>query len=170
MSFNLGAGFSLFYLAAASKHEFDKMKELRTQMEVILQGIKEELQGKYTVSRSSDSNETPAYSTTFAQEAPNVDIHRLYQNPTSYILPDSEITMMSDESSKCHESRQEEFVGGMDQLATELEAELELLQLHLDEEHSQKYSQQQRAEVIGIILMNTFCYLFSFAITMQRRL
>ncbi|RVX19712.1 hypothetical protein CK203_005035 [Vitis vinifera] len=64
-------GFGLFFLAAASKHEFDKMKELRTQMEVILQDVKEELQRKHTISGSSDSNKTPAYSTTRAQEAPN---------------------------------------------------------------------------------------------------
>lgn len=125
-------------------------------MEVILQDIKEELRRKYTVSGFSDSNEIPAYSTTDAREAPNVDIHHSFQNPTpSYMLPDSEITMTSDESSRCHEPR-EEFVGGMDQLATELEAELELLQLHLDQEHSQKFSQHPRAEVFGFVIMDPF--------------
>ncbi|KAL6345809.1 hypothetical protein AAG906_017564 [Vitis piasezkii] len=148
MSFNLGAGFGLFFLAAASKHEFDKMKELRTQMEVILQDVKEELQRKHTISGSSDSNKTPAYSTTRAQEAPNFDIHHSFQNHRrSYTLPDSEITMMSNKSSTCHEPRQEEFAGEMDQLATELETELELLQLRLDQEHFQKHSKQQRAEI-----------------------
>lgn len=163
MSFNLGAGFGLFFLAAASKHEFDKMKELRTQMEVILQDVKEELQRKHTISGSSDSNKTPAYSTTRAQEAPNFHIHHSFQNHRrSYTLPDSEITMMSNKSSTCHEPRQEEFAGEMDQLATELETELELLQLRLDQEHFQKHSKQQRVEVYGIITMDPFLWFIFF--------
>lgn len=157
MSFNLGAGFGFFLLTAASQRELEKMKELRTQMEVILQDIKEEFQRKFTISRSFDSSDTPASSTTDEHEAPKFDLHHSFPyNTPSYFLPDSDITMMSDESLKCHELGQQEFSGSMDQLATELEAELELLELHLDQEHSKKHS--QRVEVYAIIIKDPFFF------------
>ncbi|KAK9280055.1 hypothetical protein L1049_013740 [Liquidambar formosana] len=145
-SFNLGVGFGLLFLITASKNELNKMMELRTQMEMLLQNVKEELRRKDTLSKPSESSNNIAYSTTDVEESVNTNGHLSIQNNTpSLILPHLE-TMIHDQTLKYNMSREEECVGGMDQLEAELEAELERLQLHLDAEYLSKCPKQQRLE------------------------
>ncbi|CAK9146652.1 unnamed protein product [Ilex paraguariensis] len=59
-SFNVGVGFGLVYLMAASTNEVKKMMELRTQMEMLLQNLREKLpiQWKDTLKPSASNIET----------------------------------------------------------------------------------------------------------------
>ena len=61
---NLGVGCCLLYQIAMSKHELDKMMEIRIQMEKLLEDVREELQKKDELSKPSEMNEVCAYSTT----------------------------------------------------------------------------------------------------------
>ncbi|KAA8521700.1 hypothetical protein F0562_012373 [Nyssa sinensis] len=149
-SFNLGVGFGLVYLITASKNELSKMMELRTQMEILLQDVKEELQSqrRETLSKTSDSNDNLAHSIADALESSHVNGCVPLQNLTSLENPaDSETHLVYNQSLNCDACRQEKCVEGMDQLEAELEAELELLQLHLDAEVVLKRPKQQQMEV-----------------------
>jgi hypothetical protein len=54
-SFNLGVACGLLYVNAAGKNEVNKMVELRTQMELILQNAKEELRSNNALLNNSGS-------------------------------------------------------------------------------------------------------------------
>lgn len=146
-SFNLGVGCSLLYLFAASKNELTKMVELRTEMEMLLQNVKEELQRKDALRKPFESIDTLTYSTTDVQEGSNFNSRLSLQSQTSYVLPDSETIMVHDQPLKCKTLQQEEYVEGMDELEAELEAELERLQAHLDRDNLLKHPQQRRIKV-----------------------
>ncbi|KAF3975765.1 hypothetical protein CMV_000991 [Castanea mollissima] len=144
-SFNLGLGCSLLYLIAAAKNELTKMVELRTEMEMLLQNVKVELQSKDALSRPFESNDTIAYSTTDIQEGSNSNSRiSLRSQTTSHVLQDSESIMVHDQLLISNHHQKEEHLEGMDELEAELVAELELLQIHLDRENSTKHPQQQR--------------------------
>ncbi|PSS17726.1 Protein POLAR LOCALIZATION DURING ASYMMETRIC DIVISION AND REDISTRIBUTION like [Actinidia chinensis var. chinensis] len=147
--FNLAVGFGLFYFIAATKNELDKTMELRTQMEMLLQNVKEEFanQKREILPMQSESNDL-AYSTTDAPESlctnGNVSLRNrvLFKNQ-----PDSEPIVLCDQSQTCEATRQEKCVEGIAQLEAELEAELERLQIHLDSKNKLDFPKQQIMEV-----------------------
>ncbi|XP_057467671.1 protein POLAR LOCALIZATION DURING ASYMMETRIC DIVISION AND REDISTRIBUTION-like isoform X2 [Actinidia eriantha] len=148
-SFNLAVGFGLFYLLAASKSELNKMVELRTEMELLLQNAKEEFrnQSREIVLKPSESNEIHACSTTDTQESLSSNGRVSLQSLLSKYPADSETTELCDQSITCKASRQEKCMEGIDQLEAELEAELERLQLHLDTGDTFENPKQERLEV-----------------------
>lgn len=165
-SFNLGVGCSLLYLIAASKTELTKMVELRTEMEMLLQNVKDDLQRKDALHKSFESIDTLAYSTTDVQEGSNFNSwHSLQSQTTSYVLPDSGTITVHDQPLKdeyvpdSSTLQQDEYVEGMDELEAELEAELERLQTRLDRDNSLKHPLQERIKVHGIIFRSVFYFL-----------
>ncbi|KAF8393035.1 hypothetical protein HHK36_021276 [Tetracentron sinense] len=147
VSFKLGLGVGLVFLIAATKNEFNKMKELRTQMEIFFKDFKDELKMKDVISKPSESNDNLAYSTNDSQEVGNRNCHLSIQNDAlSHHLVVSETTMECDQFMKCNTPRREEFVAGMNQLEAELEAELERLELHLDTEDLLEHPWRKRIE------------------------
>ncbi|XP_059460723.1 protein POLAR LOCALIZATION DURING ASYMMETRIC DIVISION AND REDISTRIBUTION-like [Corylus avellana] len=153
-SFNLGVGCSLLYLIAASKTELTKMVELRTEMEMLLQNVKDDLQRKDALHKSFESIDTLAYSTTDVQEGSNFNSWlSLQSQTTSYVLPDSGTITVHDQPLKdeyvpdSSTLQQDEYVEGMDELEAELEAELERLQTRLDRDNSLKHPLQERIKV-----------------------
>ncbi|KAJ0089937.1 hypothetical protein Patl1_12583 [Pistacia atlantica] len=109
-SFNMGVGCYLLYLIAASKNELDKMMELRTQMEMLLQDAKKELEAKDTLADPFKSTGVFPYSTIDVREG--VD------------------------RSECDTPKSEQCPKGMDPLEAELEAELERFLLQHPQQQS----------------------------------
>ena len=146
----MAVGFGLFYLIAASKNELNKMFELRTEMEMLLQNVKEEFQigSRDDLCEAAESYEVPAFSTTDAQESLCSNGHVSLQKVSSFRNPaDSEKTELCDQCLTCTKTRQEKNMEGIDQLESEFEAELERLELHLDTGDEYEYSKKQRVEV-----------------------
>lgn len=130
----MGVGCSLLYLIAASRAELDKMMDLRTQMQVLLQNFKEELLVRNASEEGTGSN-----------------CHRSSQNlAISHVQPESSTTaiMTFDQSLKCDTPKDVECLEGIDQLQAELEAELERLQLHLEKEKLLQHPEQRSVEVL----------------------
>ncbi|KAJ6361262.1 hypothetical protein OIU78_001828 [Salix suchowensis] len=122
---NLGVGCCLLYQIAMSKHELDKMMEIRMQMEKLLEDVREELQKKDELSKPSEMNELCAYSTTGS----------------------STITVCG-QSSRYETPKKGECSEGRDKLEAELEVELQSLQPHLDiVDNSVKHAQQKGRSV-----------------------
>lgn len=135
-SFNLGVGCSLLYLVLASKNELSKMVDLRRQMELFLQDIKEEMGRKNNPFEPFHLNTDMACSSTDCQDGPCSTSQRSYQQDfSSQILSDAQSNIPNYHQKSClHEQgeRQERI----DELESEFEAELERLQLHLEVESS----------------------------------
>lgn len=108
-SFNLGVGFGLISFLVATKIELNKMVELREQIELLLQNVKEDLHKKGTFIK-------PSKSTT----------------PCNQVLAS-------------FSSIQEECTGGILELETEFEAELQRL---WDSENFSGQLQNQSTEII----------------------
>lgn len=124
-SFNVGVGCCLLYLIAASKNELDKMEKLRTQMEMLLQNAKKELQMEDTSTTNPFENDIFAYSTTHVRGVES-NCHLSPQNiGTPSVLPESSTVLGCDESLKSDTPKTEQCLEGTDQLEAELEAELE---------------------------------------------
>ncbi|KAF8400526.1 hypothetical protein HHK36_013825 [Tetracentron sinense] len=135
--FNLGVGVGMLFLIAASKNEYNKMMELRRQMEMLLNDVKDKLQRDDVIFKPSQSKNYISNSTTNLQEVASTSYHIAIQTDAlPHQLVDAETSMECGQSSKCYMPRREECLAGMDQLEAELEAELEHLQLHLDNEDS----------------------------------
>lgn len=125
MSLNLGIGCYLLQLIDSSKKELDRVTELRMQMETFVQSMKEELRVKDRgVVELCETNNLHSCSTTDAPEGPESNYLNSSLNQTS--SPESLAMKVFERSTP----------EGIDQLVEELEAELELLQLHLDKETS----------------------------------
>ncbi|KAF8389214.1 hypothetical protein HHK36_025907 [Tetracentron sinense] len=149
VSFNLGVGAGVLFLIAASKNEYNKMMELRRQMELVFNDLKDTSQRNDVINKPNESNDNLSDSTTDLQEVVNIDTYLVIQNHAlSYQLVDAETTMECDQSSKCDMARREECLAGMDQLEAELEVELERLQLQLDIEDSPE-------QLIEMVIENT---------------
>lgn len=155
--FNMGVAFGLLYLIVASKNEMTKMVELRKEMEMLLQNLKEESRGKSCSLKVFENNDSSANSclTTDAREVSNSNISH---------LPDSENIVVCDEyessssSSKCVTREQAICSVGMNELELELEAELQRLQLHLDMDSSLNHPQKQRMKVCDFTISFPFSY------------
>ena len=150
-SFSLGVACGLVYLIGASKTEITKMVEVRKQMEMLLQNFREELQNKNSSFKSSEIEDCVAYSTNHIQESSNSSSQISLQMDstwtTSLVIPESETILECDDSSRPVVHEREQPLTGMDELEAELEAELELLELHLDTERPLVLPEHQRLEV-----------------------
>jgi hypothetical protein len=130
------------------------MVELRTQMEMLLQNVKVELQRKDAMCNPFESNDTLAYSTTDIPEGSNSNSRiSLRSQTTSSVLQDSENIIVHDQPLESNTHQQEQHVEGMDELEAELEAELERLQIHLERENLMEHPQQQGIKVPGIMVL-----------------
>lgn len=141
-SFNLAVGFALVYLTTTIKNELNKMTELRTQMEMLLQNVKEALQSqkRETHSETSESNANLACATSDTQVG--IDNLSFVDN-----LADSENVSVFTHSFNCITTSQEKCAEEMDQLEAELEDEFERLQTHLDSEITSNHPEERRLEV-----------------------
>lgn len=132
---NVGVACSLLYLIASSKEELSKMKDLRTDMEMLLQNVKEEVRGRESAGETSVLKESPAASclTDLKKVLSCSSLVSCQSTAAPYLFQGEESIAISSQSIVCDESRKES-VEGMGQLEAELEAELERLQLQLDTE------------------------------------
>ncbi|CAK9317531.1 unnamed protein product [Citrullus colocynthis] len=134
-SFNLGVGCSLLYLVLASKNELSKMVDLRREMEHFLQEIKEELGKKNNPFGSFHLNTDVACSSTDCQDGPCSTSQLSYQQEfSSQIVSDAQSTILNHSRKSCLHEQAGECQERIDELESEFEAELELLQLHLEVE------------------------------------
>lgn len=146
-SFNLGVGCSLLYLVLASKNELSKMVDLRRQMQLFLQDIKEELRRKNNPFEPFHLNTDMACSSTDCQDGPCSTSQLSYhQDFSSQILSDAQSTMQNHSQKYC-QLEQGECQERIDELESEFEAELERLQLHLEVESSSGRIEHLRIKV-----------------------
>ncbi|XP_010265602.1 PREDICTED: protein POLAR LOCALIZATION DURING ASYMMETRIC DIVISION AND REDISTRIBUTION [Nelumbo nucifera] len=146
-SFSLGLGVGLAFLLAATKNEYYKMIELRTQMETLLKEAKYGLCRRGKICKHSDSHGNPPCSIEESHEGGNMNYDLSTQNcESSKHLVEAEITLECGQCSKSNTSIREGVVG-MDQLVAELEVELERLQLNLDTGVFSGHPQLQSREV-----------------------
>ncbi|XP_030523460.1 protein POLAR LOCALIZATION DURING ASYMMETRIC DIVISION AND REDISTRIBUTION-like isoform X2 [Rhodamnia argentea] len=144
--FNLGAAGSLLYLIAASKNELNKMEDLRKEMELLLQNVKEKVRRKDSSCDPSESTESVASCLTDIKEVLSCGSQLSEQSHrTPSHLLEQHRHMQLNQSSGC-ECKQEP-VEGIEELEAELEAELERLQLQLDAETSSKQSYQEMIKI-----------------------
>ncbi|KAG8375440.1 hypothetical protein BUALT_Bualt10G0100200 [Buddleja alternifolia] len=143
-SFNLGVGFGLMYLIAASRNEFNKMVELHKKIEFLLQNFQTEIenQDKNPKCMSSKSSISSSYSNTGIHEALFAEEH----DPGVYLTSDNVQNPKIGFSNHRRYMRREKSLR-MDQLEAELEDEFDRMQLQMDEEFVVKYSKQQCSEI-----------------------
>lgn len=150
-SFNMGVACALLYLIGASKTEITKMVEVRKQMEILLRNFTEELQNRNSGLKTIEIDDSVAYSTNHIRESSNsstqISLQMNSARTTSYVVPESEIILECGDSFRRVVHEREQHLTGMDELEAELEAELELLELHVDTEHPLVLPQQQRLKV-----------------------
>ncbi|KAK4760146.1 hypothetical protein SAY87_023277 [Trapa incisa] len=133
---NMGVACSLLYLMASSRDELRKMKDLRTDVEMLLDNVKEFVQRKDSVSDKLVLKESPAASClTGLKKVTSCSSGLLSSQSTAtpYLLQGEEIVTLSGQSVVRDGSRKE-YVEEMGPLEAELEAELERLQVQLDTE------------------------------------
>ncbi|XP_052885114.1 protein POLAR LOCALIZATION DURING ASYMMETRIC DIVISION AND REDISTRIBUTION isoform X1 [Gossypium arboreum] len=115
-NFNVGVGCCLLHLIAESKNELQKMKELKIQMENVLQNVKEGLLNTdILVCKNLESNDGDGVDESLGFNS----------NLTSN-------KVLFDQSLNCDDAPKDDCLEGMDRLEAELEVELERLLLHLD--------------------------------------
>ncbi|KAI4379865.1 hypothetical protein MLD38_006108 [Melastoma candidum] len=142
---NLGVACSLFYLAAASKNELEKMKELRIEMRAFLQEIKAELNRKHHAREPGGEVvvvESPRSCLTDAVTTVNCSSRR-----TPFVVAEEE-SIVRDRPSGSGETRQD-CIREMEWLEAELEAELARLQLHLDPDIPSEQGPEYHAAEVG---------------------
>ncbi|XP_047325513.1 protein POLAR LOCALIZATION DURING ASYMMETRIC DIVISION AND REDISTRIBUTION-like [Impatiens glandulifera] len=138
--FNLAIGFCLVHLIVSSKKELSERPKLRKKVELV--NAKEKFKNEHSSMLYSltESNDISHYtSTTDAKE--NTTIDNLIGNPLAL-----ETTGLCDQSLASTRTTEGNSVGRMDQLETEMEFELERLQLFLDMEDASDHPNQQKTE------------------------
>ncbi|KAJ8775399.1 hypothetical protein K2173_023164 [Erythroxylum novogranatense] len=134
--FNVGVGFVLLSLVAASKNELDKMMELRANMEALLRTLSEELHSKKdSFPREFEPNNNDVNDIVYPESTTDVP-------QGSDVLPESSPITTSYDELKQDDTM--DILEGIDQLEAELEAEIERMQFQLDEERL--YSQHSESE------------------------
>ena len=145
----MGVACGLLYVIGASKNEITKMVEVRRQMEMLLQNIRDELHKNNSPFKSIEPSDNLAYSAndfssnSKSQVSPQIN----FTGSTSYVIPESDTILEFNDSSERITHEQEQRLVEMDELEAELEAELERLQLHWDTEHPLELRQQQSLTV-----------------------
>ncbi|XP_058067646.1 protein POLAR LOCALIZATION DURING ASYMMETRIC DIVISION AND REDISTRIBUTION-like isoform X2 [Magnolia sinica] len=148
-SFSLGVGAGLVFLIAKSRNEFNKMIELQTQIETLLNDIKDEMRKKDMNYHPSETNTILVYSAPDSHGVERMDEHLSIQNHGSSIhLRGGHSAVECVQSPNFSSTTESEKYVGMDQLEAELEAELERLQLNLDGEDLSGLGQHQYIEMI----------------------
>ncbi|KAL0903570.1 hypothetical protein M5K25_027958 [Dendrobium thyrsiflorum] len=153
LSFNLGMGAGLVFLLAKSASEFNKMVELRSEMEMMIKYIKGEMQRKAAVSNLPES--------------------KVHSFPNSYYLGSecsNKPQYLHDDTESCN------FAGAYGAMAThrppnlnmdldtkmcsrgnemeqELQVELQRLQLNLEDQDSSMHPHQDRLEVKMLLIL-----------------
>ncbi|KAL3746418.1 hypothetical protein ACJRO7_015385 [Eucalyptus globulus] len=145
-TFNLGVAGSLLDLIAANKNELSKMEDLRKEMELFLQNVKEKVQRKVSSREPFELTESVASCLTDMKEVFSCGSHLSEQSHRRPSLLLEQRRQMQLNQSSGYESRQEP-VEGIEELEAELEAELERLQLQLDAGTSSKQSYQEMIKV-----------------------
>ncbi|KAG4197970.1 hypothetical protein ERO13_A05G059400v2 [Gossypium hirsutum] len=113
---DFSSGCCLLHLIAESKNELQKMKELKIQMENVLQNVKEGLLNTdILVCKNLESNDGDGVDESLGFNS----------NLTSN-------KVLFDQSLNCDDAPKDDCLEGMDRLEAELEVELERLLLHLD--------------------------------------
>lgn len=140
----MGIGVGLAFLIANSKNEFDKLKELQKQIEMLLRDIKNEMQRKDMISSG-----TKLINNNLA----------IRNSGSSDCLVMALSTMESGQCSKSDLTKERAKSVGINQLEAELVAELERLQLKLDDEDTFELPVQQCMEVCIIIYFSFFTFL-----------
>ncbi|ONK60448.1 uncharacterized protein A4U43_C08F18580 [Asparagus officinalis] len=135
VSFNQGIGMGLVFLMVNSASEFNKMKELRKQMEVLLKEIKGEMRRKNEASSYSVSHNYTVLSASHCWG------DEITSNPIS-----SQDAAYSDEKCACETNYEKSRCLKINQLEEELEVELERLQ-RKTEEGSSVLTREQNIEV-----------------------
>ncbi|KAF9612688.1 hypothetical protein IFM89_003163 [Coptis chinensis] len=155
VSFTLGLGVGLIFLTAATKKQFTKMMELRSEMETLIQEVKDERHRKDATVKPSESSDTLVSSAITSTEVGSMDNHANIMScvtcVSSYPLEEVENTMACDNHLQCDIPRNEDWRPEIDQLEAEVEAELQRLQLRLDAEDLSEHPQQQRTEAQLIV-------------------
>lgn len=143
-SFNLGIGLGLALLLAKTASEFNKMSEVRTQMEMLLKQIKDEFGKKDVISGLSGSSNSPSSATLdFSWNAIREDTIASQYN--GYLSHQGGLRFIKESGSRevvgCESSLK------MNKLEAELEVELERLQLNMEGENTLLFPEQHRTEV-----------------------
>ncbi|XP_019711318.1 protein POLARALIZATION DURING ASYMMETRIC DIVISION AND REDISTRIBUTION-like isoform X2 [Elaeis guineensis] len=148
VSLNLGMGIGLVFLLARSATEFDKMVELRAQMETLLKDIKDEIQRKEVPPNNTESNNIigSSASNSFGNGNTSNSIS-LRNDRASYHLPRLHSAMESAAQSKCDTAPGSKRCLKVDQIEAELEIELERLRLDLGDKDSSAYLQPHGMEL-----------------------
>ncbi|KAJ8497278.1 hypothetical protein OPV22_007830 [Ensete ventricosum] len=145
VSFNLGMGIGVALALSRWSTEFNKMTELRVQLEVLLKEIKEELPKKDTGFGIIRSNHN------FVSSSSDCSRDVSDYNPISFQNHRADFHMEAAKSTVESDRRTNYELGtenrGMDQLEAELLFELEQLQLSLGGKDSIKLSEQERMEL-----------------------
>lgn len=140
-SFNLGVGFGLIFLIAASRNELNKMVNLHRQMQILLQSFRTEFQNNQEKEPCSDSMMAPSFpKPSDVQEISYVEKTVCSQYLSSHIFESPKVNFNSDQHIR-------ENSRGMDQIGDELEAELDRMQFQIDTEIPSKYSNHQHSEI-----------------------
>ncbi|XP_065040719.1 protein POLAR LOCALIZATION DURING ASYMMETRIC DIVISION AND REDISTRIBUTION-like isoform X1 [Musa acuminata AAA Group] len=145
VSFNLGMGIGMALALSRWSTEFNKMTELRVQMEMLLKEIKEEIPKKDTgfgiirsnhnfVSSLSDCSRDVSEYNPISFQNHRADFH----------MEEAKSTVESDRHSNNELDNENQ---SMDQLEAELAFELGQLQLSLGGKDSMKLSEQERMEL-----------------------
>ncbi|XP_010063930.2 protein POLAR LOCALIZATION DURING ASYMMETRIC DIVISION AND REDISTRIBUTION isoform X2 [Eucalyptus grandis] len=145
-TFNLGVAGSLLDLIAANKNELSKMEDLRKEMELFLQNVKEKVQRKVSSHEPFELTESVASCLTDIKEVFSCGSHLSEQSHRRPSLLLEQRRQMQLNQSSGYESRQEP-VEGIEELEAELEVELERLQLQLDAGTSSEQSYQEMIKV-----------------------
>lgn len=149
VSLNLGMGIGMVFLLARSATEFNKMVELRAQMEMLLKDIKDEIQRKEVAPNHTESNNIigSSASNSFGNGHTSNSI-TLRNDGASYHLQRFHSAMESAAQSKCDTASGSKRCSKIDQIEAELEVELERLRLDLGNKDSSAYLQPHRLEVL----------------------
>ncbi|CAA3025333.1 Hypothetical predicted protein [Olea europaea subsp. europaea] len=146
-SFNLGIGFGLIYLIAASRNELSQMVELHKQMKMLLQNLQTEFKNQESALLvPSESRISSSFSKTGAQEVLCTKENASYQYSSSNDIKNCEVALGCSQYPYKKIYRQERSLR-MDQLEAELEDEFCRLQLHMDKESMLEYKKQQLMEI-----------------------
>ncbi|CAI9755608.1 unnamed protein product [Fraxinus pennsylvanica] len=146
-SFNLGIGFGLIYLIAASRSELSQMVELHKQMKMLLQNLRTEVKNQEnTLLMPSESRISSSFAETGAQEVLCTKENAFYQYSSSNDIENSEVTLGCSQYPYKKIYKRERSLR-MDQLEAELEDEFCRLQLHMDKEYTLEYKKQQLTEI-----------------------
>ncbi|XP_073285280.1 protein POLARALIZATION DURING ASYMMETRIC DIVISION AND REDISTRIBUTION-like [Primulina huaijiensis] len=139
-SFNLGVGFGLMFLIAASRNELNKMVNLHRQMQILFQSFRTEFQNNQEKEHCSDFMMASSFpNLSDIQEISYVEKTVCSQYLSSHNFESPKVNFSSGQHIR-------ENSRGMDQIGDELEAELDRMQLQVDTEVPSKYSKLQHSE------------------------